>query len=111
MTDRETPDPALGLEKLSGELELLQCQVRPMAGCVGGFLRARVVVASNGRTCRRWSEARCSSGLNWARVDRGRRLRADVLDPLSRAAGSRPCAGGNCRHPFKRCHAREQGGK
>jgi hypothetical protein len=43
MTDREPPDSALELEKLYKELELLQCQVRPMARCVfvGSCARVR----------------------------------------------------------------------
>ena len=38
----ETVDSALELEKLHKELELLQCQVRPMAGCVFVASCARV---------------------------------------------------------------------
>ena len=42
MSERETVDSALELEKLHNELELLQCQVRPMAGCVFVASCARV---------------------------------------------------------------------
>jgi hypothetical protein len=42
MAERETLDSALELKKLHNELELLQCQVRPMAGCVFVASCARV---------------------------------------------------------------------